>query len=226
MEVDYVWGTPSSGGASVQKLERHFRIKYGAPSAPEYYVKVPGRVNLIGEHVDYCGYSVFPMAIDQCIMVAAKRTADDGRTVVRLTNMNADRYDDVSRDVADIRYIYAPICCPRRGVDSRRVEGTRRTINRRYQPKKKTILSEVYILLNNYLLLPKYLTRSGHIYRFEVSLDLPIVFRDMRQKVSFPIFSKSYTLRKKGNFLFFENVKLVNISSLRHNFIIFGVMTK
>ncbi|XP_029344365.1 N-acetylgalactosamine kinase [Acyrthosiphon pisum] len=98
MEVDYVWGT-SSNNVPVQKLEQHFRENFESLQ-PEYYVKVPGRVNLIGEHVDYCGYSVFPMAIDQCIVVAAKRTTD--RQTVELTNLCTERYENVSKNISDI----------------------------------------------------------------------------------------------------------------------------
>ena len=36
-----------------------FREKFGSP--PEVAACAPGRVNLIGEHVDYCDGFVFPM---------------------------------------------------------------------------------------------------------------------------------------------------------------------
>ncbi|XP_050432803.1 N-acetylgalactosamine kinase isoform X2 [Adelges cooleyi] len=85
--------------ASVQLLENYFCQKFQV-GQPEYYVKVPGRVNLIGEHVDYCGYSVFPMAIDQCIIVAAKRLI--GQNTIRLTNLNTEQYRDVVHDLTDI----------------------------------------------------------------------------------------------------------------------------
>ena len=35
--------------------------------SPTHYIRSPGRINLIGEHIDYCGGLVMPMAINQSI---------------------------------------------------------------------------------------------------------------------------------------------------------------
>lgn len=53
------------------------------------------RVNLIGEHVDYCGYSVCPMAIEQDVLVAVRKTDHD--TELRLTNVDT-KYSDYNHE--------------------------------------------------------------------------------------------------------------------------------
>ena len=45
-----------------------YKNKYG--NAPEYLVRAPGRVNLIGEHTDYNDGYVMPLAIDYAVWIA------------------------------------------------------------------------------------------------------------------------------------------------------------
>jgi galactokinase len=54
-----------------------FRQRYA--SEPRWIVAAPGRVNLIGEHVDYNGGFVLPMAIDRYCVIAAGEN-DEART--------------------------------------------------------------------------------------------------------------------------------------------------
>ena len=53
----------------------------------------PGRVNLIGEHIDYEGYGVLPMAIALDTVVALRRSNTDS---IDLSNLNSEKYQDVS----------------------------------------------------------------------------------------------------------------------------------
>ncbi|VAI39530.1 unnamed protein product [Triticum turgidum subsp. durum] len=68
------------------RLADRFRALYSA--GPALFARSPGRVNLIGEHIDYEGYSVLPMAIRQDMIVAIRR-ADAG--LVRVANVD-DKY--------------------------------------------------------------------------------------------------------------------------------------
>ena len=43
-------------------LTKRFESLYG--EKPKFFCRAPGRVNIIGEHIDYCGYSVLPSALD------------------------------------------------------------------------------------------------------------------------------------------------------------------
>uniref|UniRef100_A0A8C4RC51 Galactokinase 2 n=1 Tax=Eptatretus burgeri TaxID=7764 RepID=A0A8C4RC51_EPTBU len=78
------------------RLEDLFKIKFG--STPQFYARAPGRVNLIGEHIDYCGYSVLPMAIQQDILIAV---ATNNLSKINLSNTNP-QYCDFSNAVHDI----------------------------------------------------------------------------------------------------------------------------
>lgn len=65
---------------------RRFRELFG--TAPTAVVHAPGRVNLIGEHLDYAGLSVLPMAIERRITLYVGPRAD-GR--VRVVNVCPER---------------------------------------------------------------------------------------------------------------------------------------
>ncbi|XP_068169222.1 N-acetylgalactosamine kinase [Antennarius striatus] len=74
----------------LQNLKNTFEAKYG--ESPLFFAYAPGRVNLIGEHIDYCGYSVLPMAIEQNILAAV--SVNNSGTIM-LSNTNP-QYKDFS----------------------------------------------------------------------------------------------------------------------------------
>ncbi|KAL4296151.1 hypothetical protein GQ457_12G005300 [Hibiscus cannabinus] len=72
------------------QLKSKFLQVFGHP--PDVFARSPGRVNLIGEHIDYEGYSVLPMAIRQDTIVAIRKHKE-GETDKLLTIANVnDKY--------------------------------------------------------------------------------------------------------------------------------------
>lgn len=55
-------------------LDGRFRDLYGID--PTHLSRAPGRVNLIGEHVDYAGLPVFPMALQREVRIALRPRED------------------------------------------------------------------------------------------------------------------------------------------------------
>ena len=62
--------------------EKRFHAVFGEGEVK--FVRAPGRVNIIGEHTDYNGLSVFPMALDREISIALAPRSDSH---VALTNV-------------------------------------------------------------------------------------------------------------------------------------------
>lgn len=75
-----------------ENLLRQFQANYG--HSPQFVARSPGRVNIIGEHIDYSLYSVLPMAItgDALLAVAVidEKPSDDYK--VKISNVHPDDF--------------------------------------------------------------------------------------------------------------------------------------
>ena len=79
-------------------LAETFTARFGHP--PTHIARAPGRVNIIGEHIDYALFGVFPAAVEQDILIAcapaqprspphsARPTANNTPGVVKAQNLS------------------------------------------------------------------------------------------------------------------------------------------
>ncbi|BBN15817.1 N-acetylgalactosamine kinase [Marchantia polymorpha subsp. ruderalis] len=110
-----------------QRLRQKFCELYGQ-GEPELYSRAPGRVNLIGEHIDYEGYSVLPMALLHDTVVAIRRqnasaSASGHIPTLNVANTDDDRFPrcsfpaDPSQDVDRANHVWANyFLCGYKGV--------------------------------------------------------------------------------------------------------------
>jgi galactokinase len=78
-------------------LSRAFAARFGAP--PLYAVRAPGRVNLIGEHTDYNGLPVFPMAIQRAIVILLRPREDRRVRAINLEARYPEREFELSKEI-------------------------------------------------------------------------------------------------------------------------------
>ncbi len=70
-----------------------FQSTYGAPA--QFVSRSPGRVNIIGEHIDYSLYDVLPMAMTADIIIAVStdlRPSRDGTYKIKIANVDGERF--------------------------------------------------------------------------------------------------------------------------------------
>ena len=89
----------SSTSQLVEEVRAQFKTKFD--SEPDVIVAAPGRVNLIGEHIDYCDGFVLPMAIDRYTVVAAKKTEAEAPGTAEFYSIDMD--DTLSVPLAKIQ---------------------------------------------------------------------------------------------------------------------------
>jgi galactokinase len=77
-------------------------LHFTSYSVPPQVYRAPGRVNLIGEHTDYCDGFVMPAAIDFATLVAISQRTD-GRVLAQSANYN-ERVDKTVSEFVDEAY--------------------------------------------------------------------------------------------------------------------------
>ena len=75
--------------ARFQHLIHSFTKSHG--SKPDFIARSPGRVNIIGEHIDYSLYNVLPTAVTVDVLVAV-RVRDGSETTIKVANTNDSKY--------------------------------------------------------------------------------------------------------------------------------------
>lgn len=77
MGDDHTGSIPAADEPRLSSLTDHFHRLTGR--AATFVARAPGRVNLLGEHTDYNGLPVLPMAIDRSVLIAG--APRDDRTI-------------------------------------------------------------------------------------------------------------------------------------------------
>lgn len=75
-------------------LRQHFSELYGRH--PAFMARSPGRVNIIGEHIDYSLYEVLPMAVATDVLIAV--SVADSLETVKVSMANVDSQKFISRE--------------------------------------------------------------------------------------------------------------------------------
>ncbi|KAK6379276.1 galactokinase [Exophiala oligosperma] len=89
----------ASAGDSVPAELRHrfenlvtsFQSKYSAK--PDFVSRSPGRVNIIGEHIDYSLYDCLPTAVTVDVLIATRVVKDEtSGATIKIANINSTKY--------------------------------------------------------------------------------------------------------------------------------------
>lgn len=89
-------------GVRWNRLLEKFQTLYGRPA--DFVARSPGRVNIIGEHIDYSLYSVLPMGITPDVVIAVSTElgtpSAEGSYKLKLANLDDQRFPTREFDIA------------------------------------------------------------------------------------------------------------------------------
>ncbi|KAL8792510.1 MAG: hypothetical protein Q9195_004880 [Heterodermia aff. obscurata] len=76
------------------RLYHHFASLYRS-AFPQFVARSPGRVNILGEHIDYSLYEVLPMAILADVLIAvftSSPSSDSQEATIVISNIDSEKY--------------------------------------------------------------------------------------------------------------------------------------
>ena len=82
-----------------ESLLTKFKELYG--KRPDFVARSPGRVNIIGEHIDYSLYEVLPMAITADFVMAVAVRPSDEKPKIRIANLNSQKFPSREFEIPD-----------------------------------------------------------------------------------------------------------------------------
>lgn len=83
-----------------RSLLETFKTRYGGPA--QFVARSPGRVNIIGEHIDYSLYSCLPMGITPDVIIAVSTDvapSTDGTFKIKIGNVDDQRFSAREFDI-------------------------------------------------------------------------------------------------------------------------------
>lgn len=90
--LEKIYADPAKQSARYDDITARFKQLYGQTPT---IVRSPGRVNLIGEHIDYSHFSVMPMAIEDDVVMAFCVAGD----TIDVANLEDDKFPAESYDI-------------------------------------------------------------------------------------------------------------------------------
>lgn len=93
--VDEVYSNAAAGALPEQKARfKHLIDSFTKANGvkPDFVARSPGRVNIIGEHIDYSLYNVLPTAVTVDVLVAVKVKGSSPEITIKVANTNDTKY--------------------------------------------------------------------------------------------------------------------------------------
>ncbi|KAK5064985.1 hypothetical protein LTR84_000820 [Exophiala bonariae] len=101
--LEHVYAGAAEGDQVPKALEQRFvnlvnSFKQQYDQKPDFVSRSPGRVNIIGEHVDYSLYNVLPTAVTVDVLIAVRVLKNpSGHPLIKIANVNSSKYP--SKDI-------------------------------------------------------------------------------------------------------------------------------